>query len=71
MARITFGALVYDYQAMDVLGPTDLLNSSGRELLRACQCPLPLSFTDALALVVRSRSGPFRNREIEAVLIQR
>ncbi|KAI1290511.1 class I glutamine amidotransferase-like protein [Xylaria venustula] len=33
MAPLTLGALVYNYQAIDVLGPTDLLNSSGAELL--------------------------------------
>ncbi|KAI1358323.1 class I glutamine amidotransferase-like protein [Xylaria arbuscula] len=42
MAPITFGALVYDYQAMDVMGPTDLINSSGQDLLRALQVYAPI-----------------------------
>jgi len=33
MAPIHFGALVYDYQAIDVFGPFDLLNSSTKPLL--------------------------------------
>ncbi|KAF5009122.1 hypothetical protein FDECE_4674 [Fusarium decemcellulare] len=35
MAPIHVGALVYDYQAIDVIGQTDLLNSSGKALLKA------------------------------------
>ena len=33
MAPIHFGALVFDYQAIDVIGPFDLLNASGKTLL--------------------------------------
>merc|ERR1712000_733308 len=33
MAPFHFGALVYNYQAIDVIGPFDLLNSSGKALL--------------------------------------
>ncbi|KAI3333156.1 class I glutamine amidotransferase-like protein [Ustulina deusta] len=42
MAPITFGALVYNYQAMDVLGPTDLPNSSSQELLNALKVYAPM-----------------------------
>ncbi|KAJ4256138.1 hypothetical protein NW762_009214 [Fusarium torreyae] len=35
MAPVQFGALVYDYQAIDVLGPTDLVNSSSKAYLQA------------------------------------
>lgn len=35
MAAINFGALCFDYQAIDVLGPTDLLNSSSKALAKA------------------------------------
>lgn len=35
MAPIQFGCLVFDYQTIDVIGPTDLLNSSGKDLLNA------------------------------------
>ncbi|KAF4344240.1 dj-1 family [Fusarium beomiforme] len=35
MAPLHFGSLVYDYQAMDVLGQTDLLNSSTKPYLKA------------------------------------
>jgi transcriptional regulator GlxA family with amidase domain len=35
MAPFHFGALVYDWQAIDVIGPFDLLNSSGKPLLEA------------------------------------
>ncbi|KAI0505115.1 class I glutamine amidotransferase-like protein [Xylaria bambusicola] len=45
MAPITFGALVYDYQAMDVMGPTDLLNSSSRHLLSALKVYAPMDET--------------------------
>ncbi|KAL4742690.1 class I glutamine amidotransferase-like protein [Aspergillus similis] len=33
MAPITVGALLFDYQAVDVIGPFDLLNSAGKALL--------------------------------------
>ncbi|KAL4760916.1 DJ-1/PfpI family protein [Aspergillus foveolatus] len=33
MAPINVGALVFDYQAVDVIGPFDLLNSAGKALL--------------------------------------
>ena len=33
MAPIHFGALVYEYQAIDVVGPFDLVNSSGKAIL--------------------------------------
>ncbi|KAI1748180.1 class I glutamine amidotransferase-like protein [Xylaria castorea] len=39
--RITLGALVYDYQAIDVIGPTDLLNSSGLDILNAMKVYAP------------------------------
>ncbi|KAK5464608.1 hypothetical protein LTS15_001170 [Exophiala xenobiotica] len=35
MAPFHIGALVYNYQAIDVVGPFDLLNSSGKALLSA------------------------------------
>ncbi|KAF5579028.1 dj-1 family [Fusarium pseudoanthophilum] len=35
MAPIHVGALVYDYQAIDVLGPTDLLHSASKEYLQS------------------------------------
>ncbi|KAF4974209.1 hypothetical protein FZEAL_8847 [Fusarium zealandicum] len=35
MAPIHFGCLVYDYQAIDVLGPTDVLNSSSKLYMQA------------------------------------
>lgn len=35
MAPIHFGSLVYDYQAIDVIGPFDLLGSGGRIILDA------------------------------------
>jgi transcriptional regulator GlxA family with amidase domain len=34
MAALNFGSLVFDYQAIDVLGPTDLLNSSSKALAK-------------------------------------
>ncbi|RYC56900.1 hypothetical protein CHU98_g9310 [Xylaria longipes] len=40
--HITLGALVYDYQALDVIGPTDLLNSSGRAILNALKPYAPI-----------------------------
>ncbi|KAI1123711.1 class I glutamine amidotransferase-like protein [Nemania abortiva] len=42
MAPLAFGALVYQYQAIDVLGPTDLLNSSSRWLLNALKPFTPM-----------------------------
>ncbi|KAI0442334.1 class I glutamine amidotransferase-like protein [Xylaria telfairii] len=43
MARnITFGALVYNYQAIDVIGTTDLLNSAGRDILDALKVYAPI-----------------------------
>lgn len=35
MARIQFGALVYNYQAIDVIGPIDLLGSASKDLVDA------------------------------------
>jgi transcriptional regulator GlxA family with amidase domain len=35
MAPIKFGALVFDYQAIDVVGPLDLLNSSSKLIMGA------------------------------------
>ncbi|KAI1182227.1 class I glutamine amidotransferase-like protein [Nemania serpens] len=35
MATITFGALAYDYQVIDVLGITDLINSGSKHILNA------------------------------------
>ncbi|KAH8691164.1 class I glutamine amidotransferase-like protein [Talaromyces proteolyticus] len=35
MAPIHIGSLVYDYQAMDVIGPFDLIGSGGRFILEA------------------------------------
>ncbi|RFU80107.1 hypothetical protein TARUN_2113 [Trichoderma arundinaceum] len=37
MARIQFGALVYDYQTIDVVGPIDLLGSACKELMEGLQ----------------------------------
>ncbi|KPM41436.1 hypothetical protein AK830_g5121 [Neonectria ditissima] len=34
MAPIHFGCLVFDYQAIDVIGPTDLLNSASKDYIR-------------------------------------
>ncbi|KIL87057.1 hypothetical protein FAVG1_09611 [Fusarium avenaceum] len=36
MAPLHFGVLVYDFQAIDVIGPTDLVNSSSKAYLEAC-----------------------------------
>ncbi|OAQ68859.1 amidotransferase domain-containing protein [Pochonia chlamydosporia 170] len=33
MAPLHFGCLVYDYQAIDVIGPTDLLNSASKRVM--------------------------------------
>jgi transcriptional regulator GlxA family with amidase domain len=35
MAPLQFGVLVYDFQAIDVIGPTDLVNSSSKAYLQA------------------------------------
>ncbi|KAF3054667.1 class I glutamine amidotransferase-like protein [Trichoderma afarasin] len=37
MARIQFGILAYDYQVVDVVGPTDLLGSLAKEFLEGLQ----------------------------------
>ncbi|KAK7755637.1 hypothetical protein SLS62_002247 [Diatrype stigma] len=37
MAPIHVGCPLYNYQPIDVLGPTDLLNSAGADILRFCQ----------------------------------
>ncbi|KAI0424311.1 class I glutamine amidotransferase-like protein [Xylaria sp. FL1042] len=42
MAPITLGALVYNYQAIDVLGPTDLLNSASAGLLNHLKVYAPI-----------------------------
>ncbi|KAI0197970.1 class I glutamine amidotransferase-like protein [Astrocystis sublimbata] len=39
---ITFGSLLYDYQAIDVIGATDLLNSSGKQILKALRTYGPI-----------------------------
>lgn len=36
MSPLQFGVLVYDFQAIDVIGPTDLVNSSSKAYLQAC-----------------------------------
>ena len=41
MAPFHFGALVYNYQAIDVVGPFDLLNSSGKALFNALRFYTP------------------------------
>ncbi|KAI0465520.1 class I glutamine amidotransferase-like protein [Xylaria cf. heliscus] len=40
--NITLGALVYDYQAIDVIGATDLLNSASKEILEALKTYMPI-----------------------------
>ncbi|KAI0549693.1 class I glutamine amidotransferase-like protein [Xylaria curta] len=46
MARnITIGALVYNYQAIDVIGPTDLINSSSQRILDAIKVYAPIDET--------------------------
>lgn len=35
MARIQFGCLLFNYQAIDVIGPCDLLNSASKRLITA------------------------------------
>ncbi|GAW18724.1 hypothetical protein ANO14919_082050 [Xylariales sp. No.14919] len=42
MAPLTFGSLVYNYQAIDVIGPTDLINSSSKGLLKALKVYAPI-----------------------------
>lgn len=41
--HIHFGALVYDYQAIDVVGPLDLINSGSKSLLTAITTFMPIS----------------------------
>ncbi len=43
MAPIHFGSLVYNYQAIDVIGPFDLLNSGSKDTLRALKTFIPIS----------------------------
>jgi putative intracellular protease/amidase len=43
MAPIHFGSLVYDYQAIDVVGPLDLINSGSKALLKAITFFMPIS----------------------------
>lgn len=42
MAPIHIGCPIYDYQVIDVLGLTDLLNSAGKEILKFCQLHGPI-----------------------------
>jgi transcriptional regulator GlxA family with amidase domain len=42
MAPFHFGALVYDYQAIDVFGPFDLLNSGSQAILNAIKYFTPV-----------------------------
>jgi transcriptional regulator GlxA family with amidase domain len=42
MAALNFGSLVYDYQAIDVVGPTDLLNSSSKALAKELAKYIPV-----------------------------
>lgn len=42
MAPLQFGSLVFDYQVIDVIGPTDLLTSSCNELAHLLQEFLPV-----------------------------
>ncbi|KAJ8120767.1 hypothetical protein ONZ43_g2612 [Nemania bipapillata] len=42
MAPLNFGALVYNYQAIDVIGPTDLINSGSKEILTAIKTFAPV-----------------------------
>lgn len=42
MAPIQVGSLVFQYQAIDIIGPTDLLNSSSRRLARALKAYMPV-----------------------------
>lgn len=43
MAPIHFGCLVYDYQVIDVVGPTDLLNSASKALMTALKTYGPVN----------------------------
>ncbi|KAH8803340.1 class I glutamine amidotransferase-like protein [Xylogone sp. PMI_703] len=43
MAPIHFGSLVYDYQAIDVIGPLDLINSGSKSILKALTTFIPIS----------------------------
>ncbi|RFU29495.1 hypothetical protein B7463_g6822, partial [Scytalidium lignicola] len=43
MAQIHFGSLVYDYQAIDMVGPFDLLNSGSKTILKALTTFIPIS----------------------------
>lgn len=43
MAPIHFGCLVYDYQVIDVVGPTDLLNSASKRLMTALKTYGPVN----------------------------
>lgn len=42
MAPIHVGALVFDYQAIDVVGPLDLLNSSSKAIMGAMKSYIPI-----------------------------
>lgn len=48
MAPIHFGSLVFVYQAIDVIGPFDLLNSSSKRLMTAMKLFRPVD-KEALA----------------------
>ena len=37
MAPIQFGTLLYDFQALDVIGPIDVFNSCSKEYLQMCE----------------------------------
>lgn len=43
MAPIHFGCLLFDYQSIDVLGPTDLINSANKKHLQALSAINPIS----------------------------
>ncbi|KAJ9611804.1 hypothetical protein, variant [Exophiala oligosperma] len=42
MAPLNIGILVYDYQAIDIIGPTDLLNSSSKVLAERLRTFIPV-----------------------------
>lgn len=42
MAPIHFGCLVFDYQAMDVFGPTDVINSASKKYMEELSAVLPV-----------------------------
>ncbi|KAL6245753.1 hypothetical protein RBB50_006906 [Rhinocladiella similis] len=42
MAPFNVGVLVYDYQAIDVVGPTDLLNSSSKAIVNEIRSFIPI-----------------------------